>query len=72
MDNLNHLSLRLVSDREAARLLGVSRSSWWRRVADGTMPPPLKIGGATRWRADEIEAAIERLAAGRERQGGRR
>lgn len=66
-----HGSLRLVSDREAARLLGVSRSTWWRRVADGTMPPPLKIGGVTRWRADEIAAAIQALTAERERKGGR-
>lgn len=62
----------LLSDREAARRLGVSRSTWWRRVRDRTMPQPVRIGGATRWRADEIEAAIEELTAERERREGSR
>ena len=53
----------LLSDNSAASLLGISRATFWRRVADGTFPKPLKIGGVTRWRRDELLAAIERSAA---------
>ena len=56
-----HLPL-LINDRDSARLIGVSRATFWRRVADGTLPGPLKIGAASRWRRDEILAAIERLS----------
>jgi predicted DNA-binding transcriptional regulator AlpA len=52
----------LLSDNAAAALLGVSRATFWRRVKDGTMPEPLRLGGATRWRRDEIIAAIEALS----------
>ena len=60
----------LLSDRDVASLLGVSRASIWRRVADGTLPRPIKIGSATRWRRDELlaaldgETAVQRLGRG--------
>lgn len=56
----------LLSDNTGAALLGISRATWWRRVNDGTLPRPLKIGGATRWRRDELLAAIEKAAAERD------
>ena len=56
----------LLSDNTGAALLGISRATWWRRVNDGTLPRPLKIGGATRWRRDELLAAIEKAAAMRD------
>ena len=52
----------LISDKSGASLLDLSRSSWWRRVNDGSLPQPIKIGGATRWRLDEVLAAIERIS----------
>ena len=56
----------LLSDNTGAALLGISRATWWRRVNDGTLPRPLKIGGATRWRRDELLAAIEKATAERD------
>ncbi|WP_439524656.1 helix-turn-helix transcriptional regulator [Marivita sp.] len=53
---------RLLRDIEAAAIIGVSKATWWRRVADGTMPQPIRIGSITRWKLSEIAAAIERLA----------
>jgi predicted DNA-binding transcriptional regulator AlpA len=53
----------LVRDDTAAALLGVSRATFWRYVKSGIMPQPIKIGGSTRWRTEEIEAAIERQTA---------
>lgn len=49
---------RLIRDTEAAEILGCSRSTLWRRVKDGTIPQPLKIGGMTRWHIADIEAVI--------------
>ena len=49
-----------ISDQTGAAMLDLSRSSWWRRVHDGTLPKGTKIGGATRWRLDEVVTAIER------------
>ena len=60
----------LISDKTGAALLDLSRSSWWRRVNDGTVPPPIRIGGATRWRLDEVLAAIERAGETHARDSG--
>lgn len=54
----------LIRDTEAARIIGCSKSSFWRRVADGTFPQPVKIGGLSRWLKTDIIDAIE-LAAKR-------
>jgi predicted DNA-binding transcriptional regulator AlpA len=58
----------LLPDHDASALLGLSRATLWRRVADGTLPQPVRIGGATRWRRDELIAAIE--AASTRRSAG--
>ncbi|MDQ2089754.1 helix-turn-helix transcriptional regulator [Marimonas arenosa] len=57
---------RLVRDSEAAGILGCSKATFWRRVADGTIPKPLKIGGMSRWPTSEIFAVIEAAKAQRE------
>jgi predicted DNA-binding transcriptional regulator AlpA len=60
----------LLSDHAAAALLGISRATFWRRVNDRTLPPPLRLGGVTRWRRSELVAAIERAAAARQATAG--
>lgn len=55
----------LIRDRDGATLMGVSTSTWWRRVADGTINPPVKIGGTSRWPLSEIQALIEAAKAQR-------
>lgn len=57
---------RLIRDAEGAALLDCSKATFWRRVADGTIPRPVKIGGMSRWPKSEIEAVIERAKAQRE------
>ena len=56
----------LIKDGEAAGMLGCSKSTFWRRVADGTIPRPVKIGGMSRWLQSEIKAVIEQAIAQRD------
>ncbi len=55
----------LIRDKDGAALIAGSVATWWRRVADGTLPPPIRIGGMSRWRLSEVEAVIEKAAAKR-------
>lgn len=50
----------LLRDREACELLGCSRATLWRRVKDGSLPPPVKIGGLSRFVASEYVEVIEK------------
>lgn len=49
----------LLTAREAAAVLQVSVPTFWRRVADGTVPKPVKLGGLSRWPKSEVLAVIE-------------
>jgi predicted DNA-binding transcriptional regulator AlpA len=55
----------LIRDGDAAELLGCSKATFWRRVADGTIPRPVKIGGMSRWPLSEIASVIEQAKARR-------
>lgn len=55
----------LLTVKEGASLLNISVATFWRRVADGTVPRPLKIGSLSRWRLEDIEAVICCADAGR-------
>ncbi|UNE53758.1 helix-turn-helix transcriptional regulator [Bartonella machadoae] len=50
----------LLTTRESAKLLGISVTTLWRRVADGTVPKPLKIGALSRWLASDLHDVIEK------------
>ena len=55
----------LITDAEGAAMLNCSKATWWRRVADGTIPPAIKIGGMSRWKRSDAVDVIERAAANR-------
>lgn len=44
----------LVDAAEAASLLSMGKSTLWREVGKGTVPAPIKIGGLTRWRMEDL------------------
>lgn len=44
------------SDRALAHRFSVSRCTIWRWVDTSGFPAPVKIGGATRWRASDVLA----------------
>ena len=56
----------LLDVKAVAALFQSSPATIWRRVNDGTMPHPIRIGGMTRWARDEIDAVIERAKAVRD------
>lgn len=46
---------RLITDREVARMIGVSRSWTWRLTAEGRFPAPVRLSArCTRWRLSAV------------------
>jgi predicted DNA-binding transcriptional regulator AlpA len=48
----------LVSASVAGSMCGRSEASWWRDHAAGRIPTPVKLGGRTLWRAEELRAWV--------------
>ncbi len=44
----------LVGAPEAARLSGISEPTWWRLHSAARVPAPVKLGGRTLWRSEEL------------------
>lgn len=61
-----HITDPLLTAREGAIYLQISVPTFWRRVADGTIPPAIKLGGLSRWPQSEIAAVIEQAKARRD------
>ncbi|WP_312795587.1 helix-turn-helix transcriptional regulator [Tianweitania sp.] len=55
----------LLRAQEVADLLKVSIPTIYRRMADGSLPKPVKLGAVARWPQSEIIAAVK--AAGERR-----
>ncbi|MHB1157128.1 MAG: helix-turn-helix transcriptional regulator [Phycisphaerales bacterium] len=49
----------LIDGRQAAAMFGVSRAHLYRMMDRGAFPKPLRLGGAVRWRVDELRAWID-------------
>lgn len=62
--------LELLDIRAVCVRLGGTRpvhpSTIYRKVQDGELPKPVKLGCVSRWRADEIDALVQRLADARD------
>jgi predicted DNA-binding transcriptional regulator AlpA len=56
----------LVTAEEAARMLSMGRSTFWRNVSAGVLPQPVRIGGLTRWRVGDlvrlVDAGVQAMA----------
>ena len=53
----------LLSVREGAALLNIAVPTFWRWVANGTLPKPVKLGGMSRWPKSELIAVVENAKA---------
>ena len=50
---------RLMRVAEVIDYLGISRSTLWKKVSEGSYPKPIHIGARlTRWRASDIQSLI--------------
>jgi len=49
----------LVTAEEAARMLSMGRSTFWRNVSAGVLPQPVRIGGLTRWRIADLVRVVD-------------
>ena len=50
----------LLTRREVERRTGLSRSTLYKKMRDGTFPVPLKVSArAVRWRASDIRAYVD-------------
>lgn len=54
--------VQLITAQNVADLLSVHRATVWRWAKDGMIPKPIRIGGRTRWRLEEIEALVKDLS----------
>lgn len=54
---------------QLARRLGVSAQTVRRRVHDGELPAPIRLGGLVRWRVRDVEVWERRLAKHAETEG---
>ena len=52
-------SIQMIPVTEVAKILKVSTRSVWRLVSSRKIVPPVKVGGAARWRYDELCQWIE-------------
>ncbi|WP_024588150.1 helix-turn-helix domain-containing protein [Aliihoeflea sp. 2WW] len=48
----------LLNAKEVAGMLRISIPSLYRRIGDGTIPPPIKLGHLSRWSQADIQAAL--------------
>lgn len=48
----------LATPKQVAELLQVSTRTLWRMRSAGSLPTPIRLGSAVRWRRDEIEQWI--------------
>jgi predicted DNA-binding transcriptional regulator AlpA len=62
---VTHTTDPLLIAREGAAILQISVPTFWRHVANGIVPKPVKLGGLSRWPKSEILDVIEKAKAAR-------
>lgn len=52
----------LVPATEAAQMLSMGKSTFWKNVREQKLPPPVHIGGLTRWRVSDLQQCLQATA----------
>lgn len=55
----------LLNARECAKILRISVPTFWRWVAKGNLPKPIKLGGLSRWPLSDLQIVLDRADAAR-------
>lgn len=50
---------RLLKRQEVEQMLGFKRSALYDHIGKGTLPKPVKIGNASRWRLSDVQTYIK-------------
>ena len=51
---------RILRPREVCEVLGLSRTTLWRRTRDGDFPPPIRLGANfIGWRSTDVEGWLQ-------------
>ena len=62
----HHPTMRILRQPEVIEMTGLSRTTIWRRVQDGSFPPPIRLGGhgtrAVGWRHTDIHNWFNHLS----------
>jgi len=66
MDNEINQTCQLISVKEVAAMLSLSKRQIFRLNSCGKIPAPLRIGGAVRWSAEQISSWLASGAPDRE------
>jgi predicted DNA-binding transcriptional regulator AlpA len=61
-----------ISAKDAAALLGIGESTFWRMHAAGKVPRPVKLAGSVRWRRRELLGWLQAGAPSRAEWEARR
>lgn len=50
---------QIIGSKTKPALIPVGKTSWWKGVKNGSFPKPVKLGGCTCWRVEDIRDLIE-------------
>lgn len=66
MDTIQHFPQSgFTRAKEAARFLGIGRSTWWQWVKEGKAPQGIKLSSRTTvWKAEDVHQLANQLAKG--------
>ena len=56
----------LISIKDVANRLSLSVRAVYRLIADDSFPPPVKVGGASRWYESDLSDYLNRLKSQRQ------
>ena len=61
---LKHIIGDEKADPPIAPIIPISKTAWWKGVADGRYPQPIKLSEkVTVWRADEVQKLVDEICA---------